>query len=92
MNKVFGFIFITLYLLALTKPVSPYLEYAINKDFIATVLCINKDKPELKCNGKCHLTKQLKKAADTNENKTELISSSSLTIISSKRFTSGDSS
>lgn len=40
------------------------LEYAINYDYIKTVLCVYKDKPELKCNGKCHLKKQLAKAAD----------------------------
>lgn len=74
MTKTISSIFIILYLVALLKPVSPYLEYAINKDFIATVLCINKDKPELKCNGKCHLTKQLKKATETDQNKAGLIS------------------
>lgn len=36
-------------------------NYLINYDYIANVLCINKDKPELKCNGKCHLNKELKK-------------------------------
>ena len=73
MNKIVSAIFIILYFVALLKPVSPYLEYAINKDFIANVLCINKDKPALKCNGKCHLKKELKKASDTNENKMGLI-------------------
>lgn len=34
------------------------LEYALNKDFIVTMLCINKDKPQLKCEGKCQLKKQ----------------------------------
>jgi hypothetical protein len=34
---------------------------AINYDYISKVLCINKDKPELKCNGKCHLMKELAK-------------------------------
>jgi hypothetical protein len=32
----------------------------LNQDYIARVLCINRDKPQLKCNGKCHLVKQLK--------------------------------
>lgn len=32
----------------------------LNQDYIAQVLCINRDKPQLKCNGKCHLRKQLK--------------------------------
>ena len=41
-------------------------NYYINKDYIASVLCINKSKPKLKCNGKCHLSKQLK-TAEENE-------------------------
>lgn len=43
------------------KPVSPFIEYALNKDYIAEFLCINKDKPEMACGGKCHLMKQLEK-------------------------------
>jgi hypothetical protein len=40
------------------------LEYQLNKDYIAKILCINRDKPQLACNGKCHLKKQLQKAEE----------------------------
>jgi hypothetical protein len=43
------------------KPYFPYLNYALNKDYISQFLCINKDKPDLECNGKCHLKSQIKK-------------------------------
>ena len=43
------------------RPVQPYIEYILNQDYIAEFLCINKDKPELKCNGKCHLVKEIEK-------------------------------
>lgn len=36
------------------------LNYAINKEFISTVLCINRDKPELNCEGKCQVTEKFK--------------------------------
>jgi len=36
-------------------------NYLINKEFIIFNYCENKSKPKLHCNGKCHLTKQLKK-------------------------------
>jgi hypothetical protein len=36
------------------------LNYVINKEFISTVLCINRDEPELNCNGKCQVAEQLK--------------------------------
>lgn len=49
-------------------------DFNINQDYIAEVLCINKDKPEMKCNGKCHLKKELKKTEDPVENpKTEFV-------------------
>ncbi len=40
--------------------------YEINKDYIASHLCENRDKPWKKCCGKCYLHKQLKKADDNN--------------------------
>ena len=49
------------------KPVFPVVEYILNYDYIAKVLCENKAKPELKCNGKCHLMKQLAKASETEK-------------------------
>ncbi|MCW3114915.1 MAG: hypothetical protein JWR18_3311 [Segetibacter sp.] len=35
-------------------------DYFLNKSYIARVLCINKEKPKMHCNGKCYLAKQLK--------------------------------
>lgn len=46
------------------RPVMPLVDYLVNYDYIAKVLCENKTKPELKCNGKCHLMKQLAKASE----------------------------
>lgn len=52
----------------------PVLDYMANYDYIVNTLCENRDKPELECNGKCHLSKELAKEAgadDTNpQNKT----------------------
>jgi hypothetical protein len=50
-------------LLFLLKPVLPFVEYVVNYEYIATQLCENKSKPRLKCNGKCHLAKELAKAS-----------------------------
>jgi len=49
------------------KPVFPVIDYMVNYDYISTVLCINKDKPELHCNGKCQLMKELANAADDDK-------------------------
>ena len=36
-----------------------YSYYQLNIDYIIETYCVNKDKPVLQCNGKCHLSKQL---------------------------------
>lgn len=35
------------------------LNYQVNTDFIIKNFCENTDKPEMHCNGKCHLNKQI---------------------------------
>ena len=59
---------VILTLLMFLKPILPVLEYVVNYDYIVNELCENKLKPELKCNGKCHLTKELAKASESNSN------------------------
>lgn len=49
----------------LFRPVLPVLEYAVNYDYIKTMLCINREKPELHCNGKCYLMRKMALAAET---------------------------
>lgn len=48
----------------LLKPAFPVLDYVINYDYISKVLCINKEHPQMHCNGKCHLMNELAKNAD----------------------------
>ncbi len=48
------------------RPIQPYVEYILNQDYIAEFLCINKDKPELECHGKCHLVKEINKQQKTD--------------------------
>ncbi len=62
MRLVGPWIFLTLYLVALVRPLAPILDYQVNRDFFAEVLCINKAKPELECNGQCALTQKLNQA------------------------------
>lgn len=53
--------------LMIAKPVFPLVDYAVNYDYITTVLCENKAKPILQCNGKCHLMKELAKASANDD-------------------------
>jgi len=41
-----------------------YAGFEFNRNYIATVLCENRDKPVMKCAGKCYLSKKLKQEAE----------------------------
>jgi len=49
----------------LLKPVLPVVDYVVNYEYITKVLCVNKAKPKLQCNGKCHLMKELAKTSES---------------------------
>jgi hypothetical protein len=61
-------ILLGLYALTLSQAYIPHVDYWVNHDFIASELCENKDRPELKCEGKCHLQKEIQ---DMNEESQE---------------------
>lgn len=39
-----------------------YAGFELNKKYIATTLCENRDKPQLHCNGKCYFMKRINQA------------------------------
>ncbi|HRE78801.1 MAG TPA: hypothetical protein PLL09_13370 [Flavobacterium sp.] len=48
----------------LFRPIFPVMNYVVNYDYISNELCENKAKPELECNGKCHLKAELANASE----------------------------
>ncbi|MEP2280316.1 hypothetical protein [Maribacter sp.] len=62
MKKIFSIVMITVMIYPSINKIGVLINFKINQNFIAKVLCINKEKPKSTCNGKCYLTKQLKKA------------------------------
>ncbi len=46
--------------------------FEANRDYIASELCENRDKPQTRCDGKCYLKKQLAKIDHENSNNKEL--------------------
>ncbi len=63
LTLIFGFM--------LMKPAIPFMEYLARKNFIIENFCINRNKKEMKCNGKCHLKEQVRKeASQSTDNKT----------------------
>ena len=39
-----------------------YAGFEMNENYIVSKLCVNRDKPEMHCNGKCYLMRKLKQA------------------------------
>lgn len=77
------------------RPLFPVLNYVVNYEYITKELCENKEKPEIECNGKCHLKAELAKASEENipasqESKTiiafELVFLESIPEITFNRF------
>jgi len=62
--RVYTYILLSVLIFYIFRPVIPYIEYAVNKDYIAKNLCINRDKPQNCCEGKCYLEKQLKNSTE----------------------------
>jgi hypothetical protein len=62
-----GFLHIACSLLILLNGMSYSIiqaHFFIQQDQIAAIFCINQDKPEMKCDGKCELSKRLSEAQE----------------------------
>jgi len=44
------------------------MQFKVNQSFIASELCENRNKPQLHCNGRCHLKKELDRDAQQEKN------------------------
>lgn len=67
---------IALFLALAFKPIyhfSYVVYYGCNIDYIIETYCINKDEPEIQCNGKCHLAKQIAPESTNSEEKGTLV-------------------
>ncbi len=61
MKTILSIFLLAIFLLQPLIKVGILLDYQINRDFIATMLCIKKDQPESNCKGKCYLSQKLEK-------------------------------
>lgn len=60
-------IIIIIILSFIIKPIFPLVDYVVNYEYITKTLCVNKAKPQMNCNGKCHLMNELAKAAEKDK-------------------------
>jgi len=49
------------------------MNYEVNKESITQKYCENKDKPKMKCQGKCHLNKQIKQQDNQTDHDKSLV-------------------
>ena len=63
-----------IWLIAITLPIfsqwGTIAYYQLNKEYITRVLCKNRDKPQLHCNGHCFLAKKLKAQEEKKDHQT----------------------
>ena len=69
MRSVFSFIMTLIFLFVVSQQAVVIMNFKLNQKAIIEQFCINKSKPELQCNGKCHLTKELQETEDTPSEK-----------------------
>lgn len=67
--------------LLIMRPVTPVLDYIVNYDYIVDELCVNRDKPELSCNGRCYLMQALAEEASKKKDAEERGAKNNLNII-----------
>lgn len=63
-RNILYFLVIPLYVFG---PSLPYIEYILNKGYIVENFCIERNKQENSCNGKCYLHEQLNKQAESED-------------------------
>ncbi len=63
-------IFFSVLMLAVSsREMVHFIVFKLNQDYISQVFCINKDKPELKCDGKCYLKKTIDESKQEKKSK-----------------------
>ena len=70
MQKALAYILLIAVLLPMVSPWGTIAYYRANREYIARVLCENRDKPQLHCDGQCYLAKRLKAQQDKQDKET----------------------
>ncbi len=61
------FVLVSVFLAQMFSASIIVLNYEVNQSYIIENFCENTDKPEMSCNGKCHLTKQIQQDSQNKE-------------------------
>jgi hypothetical protein len=61
--KISFFLIAVLYLFGLGKQFHTFIDFHLHQDEIIAQFCINIEKPDMECNGQCHLKEELSQNA-----------------------------
>lgn len=68
--KIKVVILLGIYIVGLLAPIGTLINFKINQEEITEEFCENKNKPELACEGKCHLSKLLEEQSNEEAGET----------------------
>ena len=72
-SKIISIFLLLAYSTIVFRVVFPVIDYALNYTYIISELCEQKDSPENMCLGKCHLSKEIKKQIDPDNDKFKVV-------------------
>ena len=82
LKKLYAISFIFIFLVGMIQPALPLIEYYIFQANIIDLFCVNKDKPEMNCDGVCYLKGQIeKKQISEKSNTNSLLSLEKLLLL-----------
>lgn len=70
MRSFIAYLLLFAIMLPMLSPWGTVAYFNINRAYIARVLCENRDRPQLNCNGKCYLAKKLKQQQEKKDKET----------------------
>ena len=71
MRLLFSILLFTAFALRPAMEISTVLYYQLNIDYIVENYCVNKERPALKCDGKCYLAKQMQSINASSDTKND---------------------
>jgi hypothetical protein len=68
------------YFLAFSQPYLPFVQYALNKNFIASEWCVNKEVENSNCQGRCYLNSALSQSMGNDSQETAPVQTEVLSL------------
>nr|WP_295926123.1 hypothetical protein [uncultured Dyadobacter sp.] len=70
MRPLIAYILLLAIMLPTLSPWGTIAYFKLNREYIAKVLCENRNRPQMRCNGKCYLAKKLKQQQEKQDKET----------------------